>query len=275
MGKKVTTKFMKFESLREFAKWIENTPVHASFKDHCTSQETGYWRLNFTGTETYEAANELMLNGWDFGAKEVEKIMLERATEFEHASRLMLDYTGALPCVSAYLSGSPANMIAIKKRPIRKPVITICYSSVASYDVSADQIKFNAAKLLNVIRGLESCGCGVNLYVGSFVQSTKHCCYKYAHVSKIKDSKEPFNVLNMTYPLVHPSFLRRHTLAFCERSGLNRSEFKSYGRGISDRDEMINITIELGLKKPVCIRYSDLEHNSESGITELINRLSN
>lgn len=266
---------MKFESLREFAKWIENTPVHVSFKEHCASQGTGDWSSNFTGTETYETANELMLNGWDSGAKEVEKIMLERATEFEHAKRLMLDYTGALPCVPAYLSGSPANMIAMKKRPTRKPVITICYSSDAQCDVSADQITFNAAKLLNVIRGLESGGCGVNLYVGSFVQSTKHCCFKYAHVSKIKDSKEPFNVLNMTYPLIHPSFLRRHTFAFCERSGLDRSEFKGYGAGISDRNELINIAIELGLKKPVCIRYSDLEHNSESGITELINRLSN
>lgn len=260
----------KFESLHEFSTWIETTRVHESFEARESSRKEERATGNFYGTRTYEEASNLMLNGWDSGASDVSKIMLERSSEFERVKRLSLDYAGAVPCVPAYLSGSPANMIAIKKRPTTTPVITLCYSLSISSDETSNEILLHSAKLLNVIRGLEAGGCKINLYVGMFAKRWSDVsCY----ITKIKDSKEPFNVLNMAYPLIHPSFLRRQGFAYTERCGVDYSKgWSNYGSVLDDLGKQAEITESLGIVNPVCVDYYSLKSKNEAEITEMIKR---
>lgn len=256
----------KFESLQEFSTWLEATPKHESFPVEESRRKE--YHENFYGTETYEDSQRLMLNGWDSGAVDVSKIMLERANEYEKVKRLYLDYAGAVPCVPAYLSGSPANMIAIRKRPNGAPVVTLCYSMSISYDETSKDILLYSAKLLNVVRGLEAGGVKINLYVGIFAKrrNDEACC-----IVKIKDSREPVNVLNMAYPLTHPSFLRRQGFAYTERCGVDyHNGWSGYGRVLDDRGKQKEITESLGILNPVCIGYYDLTKKTESEITEMI-----
>lgn len=257
----------KFESLREFSTWIETTTKHESFvieSSHTAESANG----NFYGTESYEEACGLMLNGWDSGASDVSKIMLDRAKEYERVKRLSLDYAGAVPCVPAYLSGSPANMIAIRKRPAHTPVITLCYNLSVTSNVTSSEILLHSAKLLNVIRGLEAGGCKINLYTGMFAKNRNNvACY----IVKIKDSREPFNVLNMAYPLTHPSFLRRQGFAYIERCGVDYfNGWDNYGSVVDNLAKQEKITKSIGIANPVCINYYNLKYKNETEITEMI-----
>lgn len=257
-----------FNSLHDLAAWIDATPADDSFIIE-ESHNTGSSAKEFTGSESYEEANNMALNGWDYGAAEVNKIMIERAENYEHVKRLTIDYIGCIPCVPAYLSGSPANMIAIKKRPTNKPVITVCYNSAVGYNVAAEAITKAAAKLLNVIRGLEAGGVAINLFACSFSRSNDSAETETLAV-KIKDSKEPFNVLNMAYPLIHPSFLRRQGFAFTERNGGKYKAWHGYGLTIRDREKMQGMAANIGINNAVCLSYYDLCDRDEKQITELI-----
>lgn len=257
-----------FNSLHDLAAWIDATPADASFIIE-QSHSTGASVKEFTGSESYEEANDLALNGWDYGAEEVNKIMMERAENYEQVKRLTISYVGCVPCIPAYLSGSPANMIAIKKRPTNKPIITICYNSAVGYNITAEAITKAAAKLLNVIRGLEAGGAAINLFACSFSRSRDSTETETLAV-KIKDSKEPFNVLNMAYPLIHPSFLRRQSFAFTERNGGKYKTWNGYGCTIRDREKMQNMSANIGINNAVCLSYYDLCDRDEKQIVELI-----
>ena len=75
-------------------------------------------------------------------------------------------------------------------------------------------IDINGKILQNVIE-LERGGFNVNLYVVDLTKYKKHdsTCI----MVKIKSSNERLNLLKVSYPLVHPSFLRRHIFAVQER----------------------------------------------------------
>lgn len=257
-----------FNSLHDLAAWIDATPADASFITEI-SHETGASAKKFTGSGSYEESINLALNGWDYGAAEVNKIMIERAENYEQVKRLTISYVGCVPCVPAFLAGSPANMIAIKKRPTNKPIITICYNSAVGFNITTEAITKAAAKLLNVIRGLEAGGVAINLFACSFSRSNDSTETETLAV-KIKDSKEPFNVLNMAYPLIHPSFLRRQSFAFTERDGGNYKAWSNYGCTIHDREKMRSMAANIGINNAVCLSYYDLCNRDEKQITELI-----
>lgn len=260
--KKTPAVSRRFESLCEFSRWLENTPATSGFP--MASETSDY---EFTKTESFEVANKMMLGGWDSGAADVEKIMFENTDGVENARRFALSVAGAIPCVPAYLAGSPANMIAIKRRKIARPVITICYNCAVPGCVEADDIKRVAAKLLNVVRGLEAGGVGVNLWACSFSLGFGD---SVTMAVKIKSSDEPFNVLNMAYPLVHPSFNRRHKFAFIERCGGDARTWDGYGRGITDSAEMQRMAASVGIDGAICFCYDSLSWRSESEILNMI-----
>lgn len=256
----------KFSSLHEFANWISENPVISGFPE--ISKECG--DADFFGTEDYETADALMRDGWDAGAADVKKIMLDRCDGYESVRRLALSVVGVVPCIPAYMANSPKNMIAIRRRNVPRPVVTICYNCAVSAAASADDIKLTAAKLLNVVRGLEAGGVGVDLWACSFSQSVSGN-ESAAMAVRIKSSSEPFNVLNMSYPLIHPSFNRRHKFAFIERCGVSsRLWANGYGRVINDPGKMAEMAAEIGINNAVCFSFQILENKSESEIAAMI-----
>lgn len=258
----------KFDSLYNFSAWLKASPLGDGFTPDRTGSTAPAGAGCDQGTENFDEAERMMLGGWDSGAADVQKIMMERAEGFQTAKRLALSVVGVVPCVPAYLAKSPANMIAIKRRNIPRPVITICYNCAAACDVSAKDMTTAAAKLLNVVRGLESGGVGVELWAVSAVNDNRgRAC---ACAVRVKNSDEPFNVLNMSYPLIHPSFLRRHGFAYIERAGGVKTDWVCYGRPITSIDATRDALAPLGLNEAKILSYYAICDKSEKDITDMI-----
>lgn len=256
---------MVFNSVFELSNWIASTPPHESFTKLVSQSANS----GFSGTKDYETADNMMLTGWTGGANKVNAVMLERASQFERVKKLALDYVGAIPCVPAYLSGAPAHMVTIKQRQTKKPIITIYFNIAATYDIKQEAIMLAASTLLNVIRGLERGGVGVNLYSGMSVYSS--ACELVTFGVKIKNSSEPFNALNMAYPLIHPSFLRRHCFAYLERCGANHETWSGYGRPATDKETIREKLKTLKIKDAVVMSFSVIDGKSETEILQMIN----
>lgn len=258
----------KFESLCDFSKWLESAPVGNGFTPDFYGSNAAAGAGCDQGTENFQAADALMRDGWDAGAADVKKIMFDRCDGYESVRRLALSVVGVVPCIPAYMANSPKNMIAIRRRNVPRPVVTICYNCAAACDVTAEEMTTAAAKLLNVVRGLESGGVGVELWAVSAVND--NCGRACALAVKIKNSSEPFNVLNMSYPLIHPSMLRRHGIAYIERAGGVKSDWRNYGRPISSVDSTRAALVPLGLDNADIFCYYNICDKSESEIAAMI-----
>ena len=113
------------------------------------------------------------------------------------------------------LSGVPENMLAVRKEAYKNTkIINIVYNVTAGYSVEADEIIEVSAKVASAIKTLEKNGYRVNLYLACICGvNSKTVCITV----KTKDSGQYFDTLRAAYPLVNPSFLRRHLSAVLER----------------------------------------------------------
>ena len=72
--------FRKFESVTELSEFIKNTPQTKEGKDNNGAAAESDYRTDFTGTRTFEEANNLMLFGDSENAEKVRKY-ISRITE--------------------------------------------------------------------------------------------------------------------------------------------------------------------------------------------------
>ena len=208
--------FEKFESVTEFIHTINTRKVRESFENSQSSQTKNY---QFTGTEDYKEANDLFLYGDKNNANKLNEALRKIKAQGkgnETRNKLYNIPCGFMPIVPKVLAGDPNNMLAVKKESYRSTkVINIIYSMSCSCDVSADEILNNSAKLVEVICQLEKNGYRINLYTGDNARF-KRLDTHTAFIVKLKDSGQYLDPLKIAYPLVNPSFLRRHAFKWLE-----------------------------------------------------------
>ena len=208
--------FEKFESVTEFIHTINTRQVRESFENSQSSQTKNY---QFTGTEDYKEANDLFLYGDKNNANKLNEALRKIKAQGkgnETRNKLYNSPCGFMPIVPKVLAGDPNNMLAVKKESYRSTkVINIIYSMSCSCDVSADEILNNSAKLVEVICQLEKNGYRINLYTGDNARF-KRLDTHTAFIVKLKDSGQYLDPLKIAYPLVNPSFLRRHAFKWLE-----------------------------------------------------------
>jgi hypothetical protein len=173
---------------------------------------------------------------------------------------------GFAPAVGRYLANNPRCMIAKKKVKAPAPVVSIVYNCTVPANVRASALESAAAKLFNVIAALESHGTRVNLWVAEF-SAAKGNAEQSAILCRIKDSGQPFNLLKMIYPAVHPSFFRRQIFAVQERAGLT-ADWHGYGHCVTGADA-VKLAKAAGVHGAV-IGFDELKDADESAITEKI-----
>lgn len=275
----------KFESLGALSSYIANNPVNGWFEKNGMESSVNN-SASFTGSESFEAANNMMLQGWQEGAARVQKYMNDGVTASAPKRVIYNSVVGFAPNVPNYLSGNPLNMINQRRVKTPKKVVTIVYNCSVGYGVDASDIEKTAAALFNVISGLEASGVrvelwgvdfGVNAKVG-FKRGKPYVIktgseYLYMAV-KIKSAGQPFNLLKMIYPIVHPSFLRRHGFAVKERAGLegenNGCEWYGYGSTVVGKTESTKACQALRIPSDNVFSYYDLTGKTESEIAKMI-----
>lgn len=255
----------KFESISEFQRAINTRDVHEFYKDILSSENA---TKTFTGTESYEEAENLLLHG----DKSIAAKLVECNGKRENETKKNTIYNspvGFVPNIPNYLSGRPDNMFSVKTQTYKScKVLNVCVNSAVGCDVTTkDIIAFNQ-KLLNVVYTLEKRGYRLNLYVGVMAEFSKSKNIGACFI-KVKDSGKLMNVTNVAYPLCNASFLRRHFFKWIETNGKTFS--RSHGciapRNESEKaiKQLFNRANNISL-----IITSDMLYYSESEIMNVI-----
>ena len=256
--------FEKFESVTEFIHTINTRKVRESFENSQSSQTKNY---QFTGTEDYKEANDLFLYGDKNNANKLNEASRKTKAQGkgnETRNKLYNSPCGFMPIVPKVLAGDPQNMLSIRKEKYSNTkVLNIVYNVTIDWSIKADEIVETAAKVANVIATLEKNGYRVNLYVYDCGKGLRDTISTI--LVKIKDSGEYLDTLRIAYPLVNPSFVRRHMRAYLERLegyGL----FCNYSQVLSDNQAEKYLPI----KNASYLSFYNCEDKTEDGIIKMI-----
>lgn len=229
--------FESFDSVARFIDIINSRPV---------KQEWGYTQStaddeSWTTTKSYEEASDLALYGDRKAADKVEqsikKLRADKASREERVqSRVVRSVVGSRPCVPAAVMGHPASMYRRLTTKVKKPVVTIYYSISMHGGTDAKILADAGAKMTEAILTIERSGVRVNLYAGNTSCTDSQSIGAFV---RIKDSSKDFDLLRMAYPLINPSFFRRHWFHWAEtKNELNTKEWRcGYGRPLYSSEE--------------------------------------
>ena len=226
--------FVEFDSLQDFKNYITNTPVNNAFKgERLSSNKSDSY---FSKTSSFDEAMNLFTDGWTSMSTEINnKLSVGHGAMInERAMQRVLSVQGFQPVVPLYLSGVPQNMVSTRFKPMKKKVVTIDKDVCYSAGVTSDEIVKESVKALAIVKKLESQNYRVNLNIVFCPESYgKSFCFKI----KIKSSSERLNIGKMSFPLVHPSMLRRLLFRLEEvHPTITRDFVGGYGRPMSQSD---------------------------------------
>ncbi len=255
----------RFDSVCSFENWLTSTPATWP-ASQCASIKGD---KKFTLTKNMDEANNLLRFGWNEGAKEIRNIMDLSAAASSSSSYYKLSPVGFLPMVGPALSGSPRNMLrkVVTRQPAR--VVTIAYNMAVGSCIPAKWIKETAAKLFNVINSFERSGIRVELWAVDLTSDYYQRDDTVLAV-RVKTASQPFNLLSMCYPIVHPSMLRRHQFAFIERLGVKKSNWHGYGTIITEKEKSRELLKTVRIDTENIFSYYDLSGKTETEIAKMI-----
>lgn len=259
--------FNKFDSVEQFSNWLQITPQTKKGKEFSVSTEVSWQRTEFTGTESFEVADNLMKFGDKENADKINATIRKIKAQgkgYETRNSLYNSPCGFMPIVPKVLAGDPQNMLSIRKEKYSNTkVLNIVYNVTIDWSIKAGEIVETAAKVANVIATLEKNGYRVNLYVYDCGKGLRDTISTI--LVKIKDSGEYLDILRIAYPLVNPSFVRRHIRAYLERLegyGL----FCNYSRVLSDNQAKKYLPI----KNASYLSFYNCKGKTEQQITKMI-----
>ena len=229
--------FNRFESISDFNDYLNTHEVQKAFNPDDASHAVTPRGKDFAyfGTKSFEEADNMLNFGDDKLAKMLQAELLDvenQETEQEITQTFDLDVCGFFPDVAAYLSGDPCNMVnVVDTFADKEKVLNIIWQNDAYAKIKAKEIQECAARVINVILGLEKLGYKVNLYYGySAADNVKNTI---GALVKIKNSDEYIDTLRLAYPLVSASMKRRHMFSYLEKTpGVPDSFRLAYGNPI-------------------------------------------
>lgn len=243
------TKAIKYDfmSIDDLYKYISTRKENSEFAGRKLQSFDG--REDFTGTKSYEEAISLMKHGSkDISVKlngVLNKKEIKQSTN-ELIKRNVYDVVGFQPSVPRYLQGVPNSMINQKNYMKKVKVVTITKNISYPAFVEQEKIIDESAKILSVVRYLESKGVrvNVNLFFGVYgiYQTKKECMVAKI---RVKNANERLNISKLSFVMCHPSMLRRimfRLLEVCEDAprGCNRL----YGKPFVLSNQMLRFAKE-------------------------------
>ena len=251
--KTITKTFNSFSELENFISSSPRLKVNQKKEGSKISERTDNDYFEFSGTTGYAQASEFLRGGYTYGCEQLRKEMNGLAKNYKNVVTVKNDVFGVVPNIGSYMTGHPKNMINIKneKRAVKTKVINMIVNTNVSYKISTDDVlKVGAATLLQLIR-MERNGYKVNLYVSNRTLNDDNDTILCVFL-KIKNSGEQLNLLKVAYPIVHPSFQRRHMFAVRERIIDVRK-----GYGYSQRVEESDLPAGMHKDNTIIINYCD------------------
>lgn len=231
----------EFKSINEFENFITKNPENKVFKDcrYLASKDKKYRTVDFTNTESFDEAVDLLHNGWTDKAKELTKKL--KAVERDMApimkQQRCVSVAGYQPIVPLFLAGQPVNMIGTRMQPVKRKVVTLVKSISYNGLVDTDEWTEQGLKALAIVKKLEANGLRVNVDIvrGGYDSDTNSngiVCRV-----RVKNANERLNVSKLAFTMCHPSMQRRLMFRFTEVYDKVSSGYVStYGRTFKKAD---------------------------------------
>ena len=266
----------KFNSTGELSKYLEGQQVTNTFNSvadegsYSTSSYYASWAL----TNTYMEADNLLLYGDRELQKKIEDAgVKETRTKLEHYAnrrKVFSSVVGFAANVPAYLSGTPNSMINVRQVRTKQKVLTFMYNTSVRGSVSAERIVRATAQLVSAVLLIESSGVRVNVYAGEAFKENgePYVCW----LCRVKDSGQKLDTLKMSYPLAHPSMLRRHWFRLLETTeGVPERYASGYGKVIDSEQEAQRVLKAANINnihRVLC--FSDIEGHTAEEIAKML-----
>lgn len=239
----------KFDSLSEYSRYLTK-PVSALFMKygHENSRTGG---KGFTKTESWDEAEQLLKFGDKENLAKLQTKMIKQTLKGSGESKRTETYrsfVGYAPHVPSYIAGQPKTMLRKKViRTTNAKVLNVMYSPVAHGGIDADDLLEASLAVMNFVSSLEKQGYKVNLY--TIITSRKRH-QTVSQIVKIKSSDDYTNLAKIVYPMVNPSFLRRHFFRFMEvTEEVTEREFCiTYGVPVYEKHEVEPIWKQMGIR---------------------------
>lgn len=226
-----------FSSVQEFINIISKRTPNKVFSDYGRKDSENNSE-RFTGSKSWDEAQTLFKRGYKEGTKDLLRIKTSvKVMSPERKVTTFHDVTGFCPIVPSAIIGLPQSMLNKRIQQKQAKVINI----LLDIDVcgSTDkEIFLKAGKnVYTFIKSIEATGTKVNLSVmhSTYVKKVKKFACLFV---KIKDSKQAINPQLISYPLIHPSFFRRHVFRWIETASCTSYKEVLSGYGYIGNDYM-------------------------------------
>lgn len=258
--------FKRYESLKAFNDYLNAGTLQPAFRN---DSHTG--RESFTGTASYEDAEQKMMRGDSDLQKKIEDAGVSQTRiKIQKQAQRRQTYSsvvGAIPNVPAYISGAPNSMIDQRMIKTKKKVLNIGYSMTAHSGIDKNDIIKASANIVSAIMNIEATGVRVNLY-------SLFCAKKDKNIIglslKVKDAGRKIDTLRMSYPMAHPSFLRRQCFRWEEvTENIPECYAVVYGR-VPESKEQTEFFKRNGMKFDKVLTFEDIKYMSVDDIIKAI-----
>lgn len=228
------TTIYNFDSVFEFHKFITETPINDAFKKKGTLSSTDMTSPDWHGTKTFEEAQNLLLHGWSVASESINtqlKADVDSITRRSYKS--YYDVSGGQVSIGRHLAGLPNSMI--NRRPVKVPEKIVVVNKDISYPAfwTSDNMLREGIEALKIVQKIEATGARVRLnIIDGAMASDKNIIFKVC----IKQPDQRFNLSQMSFPLAHPSMLRRISFRALEVAPETTTALSSgYGNPVSER----------------------------------------
>lgn len=203
----------EFESVDEFRNALNTRKKNPYFNNNGSHDHN----FGFSETYSYEEADELMRKGYAKGLEDLLDGKPMSNLNYRGVLKRGMPHSGIVgfaPIVPNAILGLPNSMITSKVVPMKAKVITINVDSTVNSKFRKEDIIKGGRTIIKMIDRLEREGHRVNLDIIIGVNNGSNA--EYAVKIKLKDARHPIDLLKISYPIIHPSFVRRHFLRYLE-----------------------------------------------------------
>ena len=190
--------------------------------------------FNFTGTNSYEEAQQQFKNGLPEITKELNKSLQQFKSNVcaNIEKRKPINYYyGYAPNVPAAIMGLPKAMRYSKKEIQKIKAITIFYSSGANCSINKDTLLKTGKTVLQLVYYLEAKNIRVNLTLIPVCADSDE--RDFACLIKLKDYRQSLDLMKVSFPITSPSMFRRFGFKWMEGLEGFSSHVHGYGHSMS------------------------------------------
>lgn len=253
--------YKRFESVGEFSAYLAKGTTKPEFEGYNSATEISNYRTNFTGTESFEQADNLLLYGDRDLAEKLERAgvrQMRLKLQRQKPKRVIrASVVGFAPHVPNFIAGIPTAMLDVKEKRAPQKVVTIYYNCSVRWKIDSEDIIKATANLMAAAMQIEANGTRVNMYVNCICEAEGQ--YLCATV-KVKEAGQHFDTLKMTYPLVHTSMHRRHMFRLMEvQPGLSSRFARGYGNNPGNTPKLAQVAKDGGEHFDRLFSYDDIK----------------